>query len=262
MSPNQGLRSLTSQSRAAGFIFGEQRMPQISTFAAQPMLRRRRLCGHGAFTLIELLVAIAIIGVLVALLLPAIQAAREASRRMACQSRLKQIGLAVQNFEGAAGHLPPPKAGAGTYNDRGGMFVLLLPYIEQRQLFAGYDPEKSILDPQNRPITEKPVDLYLCPSMALPRDVPDRACGEELAPGSYAISSRTEYGLHGKLDGAFANPPDSGEYSLAARHITDGLANTLLVGEINYGHHGYLWEDCDGRSSEVKWGDHTWAHGY
>jgi prepilin-type N-terminal cleavage/methylation domain-containing protein len=235
-------------------------------------VRRRWCSGHrgrrlprqrqAGFSLIELLVAIAIIGVLVALLLPAVQAAREAARRNSCKNHLKQIGLAVQNFEGATGHLPPPKAGPGTYDDHGSMFVLLLPYIEQRQLFAGYDPDKSIFDPQNLPTTEKPVDLYLCPSMALPREVPDRACGEQLAPGSYAISSRTEYQKHSALDGAFDNPPSDGRYSLAARHITDGLSNTLLVGEINYGHHSYLWEDCDAQNGNVKWGDHTWAHGY
>jgi prepilin-type processing-associated H-X9-DG protein len=83
-----------------------------------------------------------------------------------------------------------------------------------------------------------------------------------LAPGSYAISSRTDYKQQDQLDGAFANPSDSGEYSLATRHITDGLSTTLLVGEVNYGYHSYYWENCDGRESDVKWGDHTWAHGY
>lgn len=181
---------------------------------------------------------------------------------MSCQNHLKQIGLGVQNFESAKAHLPPPKAGAGTFNDLGSTFVLLLPYIEQRQLFAAYDLEKTTVDPHNLAITEKPVDLFLCPSMALPRDVPDRSCGEQLAPGSYAISSRTEYAKHGNLDGAFQNPPDDGSYPLAARHITDGLSNTLLVGEVNFGHHGYIWENCDSHNGQIKWGDHTWAHGY
>ncbi|MBA3480579.1 MAG: DUF1559 domain-containing protein [Pirellulales bacterium] len=243
--------------------------------AVAPLMMRRRLsrkrrrappaaaCSRrSGFSLIELLVVIAIVGVLIALLLPAVQSARETSRRMSCQNRLKQIGLAVQNFESAKAHLPPPKAGGGTYNDLGSTFVLLLPYIEQWQLFASYDLEKTTVDPHNLPITEKPVDLFLCPSMALPRDVPDRSCGEQLAPGSYAISSRTEYAKHGNLDGAFQNPPNDGNYSLAARHITDGLSNTLLVGEVNFGHHGYLWENCDSHNGQTKWGDHTWAHGY
>ncbi len=227
--------------------------------AVAPRSRGQR---RSAFSLIELLVVIAIIGVLIALLLPAVQAARESSRRMSCQNHLKQIGLAVQNYESATGHLPPPKTGAGTYNDLGSTFVLLLPYVEQQQLVANYDQNKSILDSQNLPIASSPVDLFLCPSMALPREVPDRSCGELLAPGSYAISSRTEYSKHGSLDGAFANPPESGVYWLDAEHVTDGLSNTFLVGEVNYGHNSYLWENCDGQNGQTKWGDHTWAHGY
>jgi prepilin-type N-terminal cleavage/methylation domain-containing protein len=222
----------------------------------------RQRSDRRGFTLIELLVVIAIVGVLIVLLLPAVQAAREASRRMACQNHLKQIGLATHSFEAATGHLPPPKVGNGTYNELGSTFVLLLPYLEQVQLFKGYDLAKSIFDPQNLPVTGTPVSIYLCPSMALPRDVPDRGCGEQLAPGSYAISSRTEYARHGSLDGAFINPPDSGLYSLQGKDVTDGLSNTLLVGEVNYGHHGYFWENCEGREGETKWGDHTWAHGY
>jgi prepilin-type N-terminal cleavage/methylation domain-containing protein len=222
---------------------------------------RRRRARRG-FTLIELLVVIAVVGVLIALLLPAVQAAREASRRMTCQNHLKQIGLAAQSIEAATKRLPPPKAGNGTYNELGSTFVLLLPYLEQIQLSKNYDATKSIFDPQNLPVTGTPLSIYLCPSMALPRDVPDRACGEQLAPGSYAISSRTEYAKHGSLDGAFMNPPATGPYELRPEDISDGLSNTLLVGEVNYGHESYLWENCEGREKESKWGDHTWAHGY
>ena len=84
-----------------------------------------------AFTLVELLVVIAIIGMLIALLLPAVQAAREAARRMQCTNHLKQIGLAVHNFENARSFLPP----AGLGNGRATLFTLIWPYMEQQALY-------------------------------------------------------------------------------------------------------------------------------
>jgi prepilin-type N-terminal cleavage/methylation domain-containing protein len=93
------------------------------------------------FTLVELLVVIAIIGVLIALLLPAVQAARECARRMSCQNNLKQIGLATQNYTAAMKHLPPPKLGGPTTSSNGetqfgSTFVILLPYLEEASRFA------------------------------------------------------------------------------------------------------------------------------
>jgi len=85
-----------------------------------------------AFTLVELLVVIAIIGILIALLLPAVQAAREAARRMQCQNNLKQIGLAVHTFNDARGGLPPASLGG----DAASLWPLLYPYIEQAALFS------------------------------------------------------------------------------------------------------------------------------
>jgi prepilin-type N-terminal cleavage/methylation domain-containing protein/prepilin-type processing-associated H-X9-DG protein len=222
---------------------------------------RSRPASRGGFTLVELLVVIAIIGVLIALLLPAVQAAREAARRMNCQNNLKQIGLATQNFTAAQGHLPPPKAG-GTYSKLGGTFVLLLPYLEQANLFAKYDSTKDADDPVNLPITSRPVGAYLCPSMALMREVPDASCGELLGPGSYMISTRTDYFAHGSLDGAFDNPIDGATYHLKTQHITDGTSNTLLVGETNYGHQGMTWTTCPSQNGNTRWGDQTWADGY
>jgi prepilin-type N-terminal cleavage/methylation domain-containing protein/prepilin-type processing-associated H-X9-DG protein len=237
----------------------------------------RRDAATAGFTLIELLVVIAILGVLVALLLPAVQAAREAARRCSCRSNLKQIGLAVQNFYDSRRTLPPPKVlrgGGGLVADRtteasssgeqytqlGSTFVLLLPYLEQNNRFARYSILKPIHDPTNLPITSQPIDLYMCPSMGQPRDVPERACGESLGPGSYLISTSTDY--NSKLVGAFDSPPDNGPYNLGMQDITDGSSNTLLAGEINYGHAGYKWGGCPGLNGQPKWGDQTWAHGY
>src|SRR5438067_9724665 len=97
------------------------------------MLSRRRSVRRLAFTLVELLVVIAIIGVLVALLLPAVQAAREAARRTQCTNHLKQLGVALHNFEGAKKSLP---AGSGytRVEPKGNWVVAILPYMEETSI--------------------------------------------------------------------------------------------------------------------------------
>ena len=217
-----------------------------------------------AFTLVELLVVIAIIGILVALLLPAVQSAREAARRTQCKNNLKQIGIATQLFHDTTKHMPPPKLGHTSFDARGNMFVLLLPYLEEGAYFDQYDLKERIYETQNLRTTSATIGTYLCPSMALPRgNAPDTECGERLAPGSYIISTRSEYQNYLSLDGAFRNPPTEGEkYRLAFKNFTDGLSKTILVGEINYGHQDFLWTECSAKLGEPKWGDYTWANGY
>ena len=99
--------------------------------------RKRR----GGFTLIELLVVIAIIAVLIALLLPAVQQAREAARRTQCKNNLKQIGLALHNYESTFGRLPPGTfGGMGTCNDDGLAWSFsILPYLDQAPLYNQID---------------------------------------------------------------------------------------------------------------------------
>ena len=128
------------------------------------------------------------------------------------------------------------------FNLLGGVFVTLLPYLEEAARFSNYDPTKNVDDPVNLPITSLPVDIYTCPSMRLPRAVPSGP-DEKLGPGSYIISTRTEYGMFNNLDGAFANPTSDGHYSLGFKNITDGTSKTLLVGETNFGLQAWRWED-------------------
>jgi len=158
--------------------------------------------------------------------------------------------------------LPPPKLGGGQFNALGGTFIALLPYLEESSRFAQYDMTKDVDAPENLPITSKPVDIYLCPSMAMNRVMPEIAAGEKLGAASYMICTRTEYNKYGALDGAFANPSDDGHYSLGFKNICDGTSKTMLVGETNFGHQRRLWNGIGELDGTPMWGDQSWAHGY
>ncbi len=126
-----------------------------------------------AFTLVELLVVIAIIGILVGLLLPAVQAAREAVRRMSCSNNLKQIGLAIHNFESANRRLPPGAIWSGSGNKKGSILIYLLPYMEQDNLFRNFDLSKPNLDGalfpnSSQSIGSTPLPGFVCPSDSHP----------------------------------------------------------------------------------------------
>lgn len=137
--------------------------------------------GRAAFTLVELLVVIAIIGILVGLLLPAVQSAREASRKLQCSNNLKQIGLAIHNYESAHRLLPSGYVSYATRNGTAppaamiddstwdaapgwGWGGLILPFMEQSNLAASLDPRLPIWAPANRPAVQTRLGMYLCPS--------------------------------------------------------------------------------------------------
>src|SRR5690242_9991349 len=143
--------------------------------AASQMFAARDL---RAFTLVELLVVIAIIGILVALLLPAVQAAREAARRAECQNHLKQIGIAFLNHENARKILPgagwscfyvgDPLWGSGR-SQPGGWMYQILPYVEEQALYdlPGDGDKTNILAQQNKgafTMQQTPVATFNCPS--------------------------------------------------------------------------------------------------
>lgn len=122
------------------------------------------------FTLVELLVVIAIIGTLVGLLLPSVQQAREAARRMQCGNNLKQLALALHNYENTDGRLPPN--GNSHAGWRHGWNYRILSFIEQNALFEQYDINGEWFDADNQDVYSQPVATYWVES---PRDMPVRS---------------------------------------------------------------------------------------
>ena len=187
-----------------------------------------------AFTLIELLVVIAIIAVLIALLLPAVQAAREAARRTQCVNNLKQVGLAVNNYETSLGALPMSMALSGTGNtvayDLGwSAQARILPYLEGNTLFNAANINVFKEDPSNTTIVQLTVAAFLCPS--------------EVNPAPYAhdygLSGVTNYGFCGGdwfVWGGFNGPSNRQAFGpnrgRRLAEVTDGLSNTLYAAEV------------------------------
>jgi len=118
-----------------------------------------KLClSKSAFTLVELLVVIAIIGILVAMLLPAVQSVRAAARRTACSNNIRQIGVAVHNFEGAHSNFPPSNTSNHTWA------AFLLPYLEQNNVADLLDLSKSWSHVDNQDAVKSTIQTFICPS--------------------------------------------------------------------------------------------------
>lgn len=212
--------------------------------------------GRRGFTLIELLVVIAIIAVLVALLLPAVQAAREAARRTQCRNNLRQIGLAVANYEEQYTTFPKSDLD-GTYS-RISPFVGILPFLEQGNLTRMYDFNLSSTNAVNKDVVKTRINAYLCPSAILRREIPISGCDtNDRAPGTYAVcvGSADAYSTN---DGVFVNHLTP---VVRVRDVTDGMSNTFLTGESAWNFPDYVFSvgPCSG---QVRWGFTYWSSPY
>lgn len=191
-----------------------------------------------AFTLVELIVVIAIIGLLMALLLPAIQRVREASNRLHCANNLMQLGIAFHLYVNDYGALPPRRQTTTPFQGWG---PLLLPYLEQTGISRDYNLNKNFYDPVNQPYIKLPLLIFTCPSAEFSRminiiDQSNNPTGAIGAAGDYfAANSVDAYWWPDAQRIAAANTTecpalkDNGRRKLSAIH--DGVTHTLLLAE-------------------------------
>lgn len=216
-----------------------------------------------AFTLVELLVVIAIVGVVLGLLLPAVQAAREAARKIHCFNNLKQIALAIHNYESSYRSFPVGCVGcrpatfpapAGFRYLKNSWNALLLPQLEQSAVHARFDFGASFRDAANRHAAGTVLSVFLCPStVTTARE--GSTTGDVNGNGAWDSGDDLAWTDYGGLYGVSHNGPYLPEHEgimlydrrVQMRDVTDGTSNTAVIGE------------CTGR-------DHTaqseWADGY
>jgi len=195
--------------------------------------------SRNGFTLVELLVVIAIIATLIGLLLPAVQSAREAARRSACQNNLKQLGLAIHNFEGGRRYYPPAGSTTGMAVGKApwSCQALVLPFMEEGNVFSKIDFSKpygeqdTTIFPSGSVATIR-VDVLLCPSDRNNRPRLNRTTGaQEHYPLSYGTNNGQFliYNPSTKTDG-------SGAFALNSRFrnglFSDGLSKTIAMAEV------------------------------
>jgi prepilin-type N-terminal cleavage/methylation domain-containing protein/prepilin-type processing-associated H-X9-DG protein len=205
----------------------------------------RRAVNQIAFTLVELLVVIAIIGILVALLLPAVQSAREAARRAQCINNLKQFGLALNNYHGTNKSFPMGAVMLSPTQVYTNANASLLPYFEESALHSIYNPKKP-WESQLDGVAATVITIFKCPSSGAPNPLVDPLMDDDWAPGGvYGVS---EYAYCMGYTDAFCTQREglgvkvgrvkreqqgmfSAAWGASIRQITDGVSKTIAMGD-------------------------------
>ena len=196
-------------------------------------MRMRR----NAFTLIELLVVIAIIAILIALLLPAVQQAREAGRRTQCRNNLKQLGLAIHNYESTMTCLPPTAVivrlpNNSLWTSYLGPHSRLLPYIEQGNTYNAINVNTSYGDPANLPAVARVIPMFLCPSEPRSEPVVNASFGT-IGGVNYTFCMGDWFVWAGPDGGPQTRSAFGVNLSRRMRDFTDGTSNTLWMSEVS-----------------------------
>jgi len=236
-----------------------------------------------AFTLIELLVVVAIIAILVSLLMPAVQSAREAAARAQCMNNLKQIGLALSSYEGIAKAYPPGSMWRTTgdiqtaKNAKLGenWVILILPHLEKQALYNSINFQKFMPDAANATARATPLAIMRCPSdtfATVPFNGTGSNQGSNWARGCYAANSAlgymtvTTHGVNSAASHLSQGWNDKrlrgvmgANTSSTVSEISDGLSNTVFVAEVRA---GVVPIDARGTWAMSGGGSSLWAHGY
>ncbi len=209
------------------------------------------------FTLVELLVVITIIGILIALLLPAVQAAREAARRMHCSNNLKQMGLAIHNYMSQHREYLPPGSPGGAKH---GLFTHMLPFLEQQAIFDQLDLEGDTRDTFAEPHRYTTVEAYRCPSYSGP-EIIEGAANHHMNGASctyLGVGGVAREGVESVPSGGGGVMPMNGIFGWAcnrrASEVIDGLSNSLAMGE-------FVQQDYDGEFAGFPGNVRCWILG-
>ena len=209
-----------------------------------------------AFTLVELLVVITIIGILIALLLPAVQAAREAARRAQCINNLKQLGLAILNYESQMGLFPPPYT-TDPYDHN--MLTFILPFVEQQPIYDRYRWDRNWNATENQEARENDVSVFLCPSAPRGRKwVSDYACNTYLSTAYDQLLSRGVIEARSDRYNLFKAPTKP----MGVSDVRDGMSNTwALFEDSGRPQHWKGGKTVSGTTSGAEWASvHSYYH--